>query len=332
MPRRLLPFQVDSKWGYLDQNGKVVHEPLFDGASDFSDGLGHVDVNGELRIVDEDLRVLGKVPDSTSYVEFSDGLLVVTNPQTYKDRYVDEAGRDPFGKEFDCALSFSSNRAFAQVGDAWGMLDRSGNWVIEPSLKSATPFMFGGEITSTRRVGRKTYDLIDTAGRIVKETEFGQLRWVSDGLAPFGVLMPKGWRFGIADERGKEVVPPIYTECDYGFESKLLGVEVDDSSWGVIDRTGHWVIEPKFTYVGQCRSGLLVAYRGGKWTLNRLLVEGKIGFLKPDGATAIDFQFDGALPFHQGFAQVGWCRTPHDYDDMASGYVDATGRIIWRES
>ena len=213
------------------------------------------------------------------------------------------------------------------------MIDRFGRWVVEPRFASAYPFRPSASATSIRLSQDGPYQIIDRQGNALLDRPFDYLRYVSEGLVPFGRKAANGRiQFGIVDPTGKEVVPPSFTECDYGFREGLLGVEIDNDKWGVIDKTGHWVIRPSYEFVGECRNGLLLAYKGGKRTFDRALKGGKFGYVKPSGEVAIDFQLDQAWPFNDGIGSVEWhANLRGDEYDTALGYVSVDGRIIWRE-
>ena len=133
-------------------------------------------------------------------------------------------------------------------------------------------------------------------------------------------------RFGVADDLGHEIVSPAFCECDYAFHEGYLGVETPSGAWGVIDRNGQWIVDPQYTYIGQCGNGLLLTYDGGERTLDRTLSGGRFGYVDRSGGATIPFQFDEAYPFDDGFARVDW----HE-DRARMGYVAVDGKIIWKE-
>ena len=64
------------KWGYIDKSGKVVIEPQFDSADDFSEGLAKVKKDGKRGYIDK----IGKVviePQFDEVWDFSEGLATV---------------------------------------------------------------------------------------------------------------------------------------------------------------------------------------------------------------------------------------------------------------
>jgi WG containing repeat len=101
-PNRLFPVSQNDKNGYIDRTGEIVVPLKFDGASDFSEGLAAVKVEGKWGFIDEAGRVVIEPQFSGAY-ELSEGLARV------------QVGGDKFG-----------------YYDKWGFIDKSGNMVIAP--------------------------------------------------------------------------------------------------------------------------------------------------------------------------------------------------------
>jgi len=96
----LYPVMVNGKWGYIDKTGKIVIDPQFDGAYNFSEGLAAV-----------------KVGD--------------------KWGYIDKTGKIVIDPQFYWADSFSEGLALVRVGEIkpgkWGYIDNTGRYVWEPT-------------------------------------------------------------------------------------------------------------------------------------------------------------------------------------------------------
>lgn len=330
--QRPLPYRTDGKWGYLDPSGALLQEACFDYAGRFRENFAYIENDGRMHILDNELRVTGTVDGVSSYDRFSEGLLQVQRLKDEKYVFIDTAGRQAFDVKCDNAFSFSSGRAFVEVDGLWGMLDLLGHWIVPPQYEWAVPFAPGARTTSVRRRGNDHAELIDQGGEVVLSPQVELLRHVSEGLVPFGKVMDGTMRFGVMDEQGNQVVSPQFAECDNGFRSGLLGVEVDDGRWGVIDRLGRWILQPTYTYVGECSDALLLAYRGGSRTSDRSLVGGKFGYVIAAGDARIAFEFDEAFPFDAGIAAVAWYGNSRSDDiTILMGYVTSDGRVIWRE-
>lgn len=330
---RPLPYRVGEKWGYIDTTGRCLTNAHFDNAAEFGDGFAYTGNSGRMHIIDRDLRVTGTLDGVTSFDRFAQGLLQVQRTDDEKYIFINTAGRRAFDVVCDNAFSFSCDRAFVAIDGVWGMLDLAGRWIVTPKYEWVVPFVPGSRTTSVCRRGSDSAELIDQEGRTVMSRPVPLLRQVVDGVVPFGRRVDGVMRFGVMDEHGNEIIAPQFAECDDGFRAGLLGVEVDNGKWGVIDRSGRWVLPPSYTYIGECRDGLLLAYKGGGRTLDRWLIGGNFGYVRPAGEVRIPFQFDEAHPFEGGIATVTWYKDPEKGNTtMRRGYVSVEGRIIWRES
>jgi hypothetical protein len=87
---------IDDAYGYLDTDGKLVIEPVYEEAADFSGGLACVSVAG-------------------------------------KWGYIDRSGALLIQPQFDYAGDFYEGLAYVETGDKSGYIDGSGTWVIELS-------------------------------------------------------------------------------------------------------------------------------------------------------------------------------------------------------
>ena len=64
------------KYGFIDKSGKMVIEPQFDGASDFSEGLAQVEKDGKWGFIDKSGKVVIE-PQFDWVSDFSEGLAKV---------------------------------------------------------------------------------------------------------------------------------------------------------------------------------------------------------------------------------------------------------------
>lgn len=49
----IIPFLFEAKWGYKDNEGNVLVEPLLDYADDFHEGVAYVELHGKVFPIDE---------------------------------------------------------------------------------------------------------------------------------------------------------------------------------------------------------------------------------------------------------------------------------------
>jgi len=351
----------DGGVGFIDKNGRVVIKPnprISNVVGDFSEGLicisvgekyGYMDIRGN--IVIEPRRF-----DSASV--FSEGLAKVrTNG---KSGYIDRKGRVVIDLQFECASDFSEGLAAVEVCKPfpvvengkvvkvinvrrYGFIDRKGRMVIEPIFDDAGDFHEGLAAVETE----KGWGYIDRTGRMVIEPQFLEASdFYADGLAIVRVvsksrivtsaetelnervIMGMGSKVGFIDKTGRFVIEPKFDDANPFYEG-LAAVRVGDK-WGYIDKTGRMVIKPRFSSAWSFSEGLadvaVIDEKGfEKW-----------GFIDKSGKMVIAPQFDCVVSFSEGLAAVcfrvgddlaslgPFCYSP----DYKWGYIDRTGKMV----
>jgi len=127
----LHPFQRDDLWGYKDDSGNIVIEPKFRVARNFSEGLAFVVIDGSTTsqrgfIDSSGEMVIFLDPDGIFAHDFSEGFSrVIDREWDFENErpnvigtigpyiFIDRAGRNVFGQEFEIAEDF--NRGIALV-------------------------------------------------------------------------------------------------------------------------------------------------------------------------------------------------------------------------
>src|SRR5688500_17725301 len=92
-------------------------------------------------------------------------------------------------------------------------------------------------------------------------------------------------------------------------ESKLFPYSADGVTYGFVDETGNWVIEPQFDFAGDFVEGLAVVGNDGQY-----------GYIDPGGTLVVQPQYDFAADFAFGLAPV--------VVDGKVGYLDQTGQLV----
>lgn len=145
----LLIYKVGSKYGYINKEGKIVINPIYDFATNFSDGLAAVKVQGKWGYIDKNGKFViepkfaTKIDDITFryllfseipefiYLQskffdfiFSDGIAVVSTENKYG--YINKKGKFIIEPQFDYATKFSDGLAAVIIGKELGYIDRNG--------------------------------------------------------------------------------------------------------------------------------------------------------------------------------------------------------------
>jgi hypothetical protein len=285
--------------------------------------------------------------------------------------YIDELGLVRISFHFTDAGPFSEGLAPIALGKPFGYLDEQGTIVIPPRYEAAGAFKEGRAPVS--RNG--TWTFITTEGKEITAVPLSGASAFHEGMAK--VRNPE-LKWGYVDLTGSVVIPPVYDWAeDFSeglgcvlrdkktsyvdasgrpvptlgswahagrFSEGLAAVE-KDGRWGFINRTGAFVIEPRFERAQEFAEGLAPVELQGKfgyidrtgqmvleprfpwaWPFSEGLarvtdVRGKCGYIDKSGRELIRPQFDEAEAFSQGFAKVR-------IDDQWS-YIRPNGLLVW---
>lgn len=337
---------VNDKRGYIDRTGKIVIEPKWNGANNFSNGRA----------------------------------VVAVNSPHYKEGYIDRTGKLVIPAVFDDASDFDDDGlALVGVGKfglhgsgehKFGFIDLNGNWVIKPTYREMYGFSEGlaaakndygkwGFIDKTGKViipfqfeigsgfseglapmfSKDKYGYIDKSGKWVIEPQFTQANSFEDGLAvvkrggvllkPYGTTITnKGefyGQFAVIDQSGRSVIEfDKNVSSVKSFSEGLAAVEATKSSGppstGFIDRNGRFAIAPKYSFVDSFSDGLAQFLLNGKWT-----------FMDKTGKVVFSTDYQVSYGFERGLASIQKVGAGgfDDFSNHKYGYIDRSGKVIW---
>ena len=318
---------VDGTWGFVDRRGELVIPPTYQCAKALSDGLALVGTADECLFIDKSGNPTIRLPKESYPRSFSE------KRATYKENgrfgYLDRSGRKAIPARFVAALSFSSGLACVLLSDGgnWGHIDKSGAVVIEPRFEKPISFREGlAEIPVDGKWG-----FIDKTGEFVIEPYYDRATDFWDGMA----FVRKYPRTGLKNAAGEVLLEPRYLLFNGPREGLMTIQEYDkvgfvewktgkivipmvfdwvepfndglapvrqDGKWGVIDRSGRYIVEPKYGRIGWFREGLAAVDvdLSERWDYDH----GKYGFIDRTGKMVIEPQFDFAMWFSEDLAAV----------------------------
>lgn len=192
---RLVPFQVDGKWGYKDPQGKVAIKPRFVLAQEFSpqgiaavvDETGWAYINTKGNVVIRPF-VVDNGPDY-----FSEGL--ARFKANGKFGFSGESGKVVIKPRFDFALPFSEGRAAVcagckeeavgehriVTGGRWGFINKKGKLVLALTFEAAENFENGRARVKLDGKWRE----IDRKGSPVEQASIGSATMEDNGTIVF---------------------------------------------------------------------------------------------------------------------------------------------------
>ncbi|HUE72526.1 MAG TPA: WG repeat-containing protein [Pirellulaceae bacterium] len=322
---------VDKKVGFIDKTGRVVIEPQFSWAYEFSEGLCQV-----------------ALPDKQGYIDTSGKLVIEID--THDDH------------PFRCGV------AVVRTGKKTGILDRTGRFIDCPfdlidefseGLAAVGVYEKPAHEKSALFWRQSKWGFVDTQGKLVTPIEYTAARSFSEGLAPVYVggsesmcLGPRGGKWGYVNRRGEMALKPQFATAT-SFSEGLALVSRDGGSYGWIDKTGKfafdamklraassfhegvaWIVGEKLDAGRRLAMGYVTkdgkvvfhpAFHRSVGPVSEGLVVGQgtegLGYLDLRGNWVIEPRFSRAEPFRGALALVAI--------EGKNAYIDKTGRVIW---
>jgi hypothetical protein len=213
---------ANGKYGYKDKTGKIIIEPKYDKAFEFSEGLASIRQNGKWGYIDKSGTEI--VKPQYSYTEsFHNGIA-----------YINIGGKvDGYGNV---------------DGGKWGLMNKAGKEIVPPKYDEVYRYFI--EDYTIVKLNEK-YGVIDNTG---KETVPPKYDMIPNPEEPQPYPLQEVWLDGKAGfvelKTGKEIVPLIYDDV-VPFSEDLAAVNtggepqnfrVLGGKWGFVDTTGKEVI------------------------------------------------------------------------------------------
>ncbi|MHA2062338.1 MAG: WG repeat-containing protein [Candidatus Sifarchaeia archaeon] len=205
-----------------------------------------------------------------------------------------------------------------------GFIDRTGKFVIKPVFDKAHPFSEGLaaiKVDHHPKIGWRRIGYINKEGIVVIRPQFSSRRMfqfedtarfivgesVFDFLSGRLPVFDANGKHGYIDKTGQFVIEPKF---DYArpFSEGLAVVSVNNEN-GVIDVNGHYILEPLEAYIGSFSEGLA-----------EIMIKDKSGFINEDGRIVIEPQYEEASGFAEGMACV-------KIEDKW-GFINKKGQIV----
>lgn len=309
------------KVGYINLEGKIVIDPVFDEGTLFYEGLASVKVKGRWGVINASGDFVIE-PKLWYWCEFRDGLA----PNTTKNGiagFIDRAGRFVIPPKYRVVHPFREGLALVSTGESgkyrYGFIDKTGEEVILIGFHGAKDFSEG--VAAVKLAGRWGY--IRQSGLYAIAPRFdgtGQAkRWPDiragsfvNGLAPVWVEQD---RYRFIDSTGSLAFDGEFDDAD-SFSEGRAAVKRGDR-YGYIDTTGSIAIECKYALVRDFSEGLAKVEEEN----SRIGFSPRSGFIYCDGRIAIEPKFSTAESFRGGLSLV----TTED----TIGYINKSGVFVW---
>ncbi|MDS0527578.1 WG repeat-containing protein [Clostridium sp. SHJSY1] len=304
MGKELYLLKVGDLYGYIDYTGEIVIEPMYKNANDFSDDIALVTTaDGKKKFINEKNEELFTV-DFEGISSFNNGYAFFRKDG--KTGFINKNGEIEIQPEIDWVIkNFDSNSlSIVEVKEKWGVIDKSGDFVVEPIYEGINDF--GDGLMSARLNGKAGF--IDINGNVKIDFKFTDVGPFSEGIA---IASIDGEKYGYIDNSGEFIIQPEYYN-GFDFKDGLAAVTLKlDGRWGFINKEGELVIKNKYITVDSFSEGLAVAEYGKG-----------IGYINTNGKVILKHIFNSAYSFKNSLGLVTY--------KGEWGYVNKEGEFVYK--
>lgn len=263
----LVPFRVDTLWGYKDKQGAVKIDPQFQYASKFIGNVAIVAKNEKLGAIDrknhqivpfryEYLRPLDTAEFLFGYrtkyfgehvmgVMTKDEKIKIPAEYSYISKYKNSY---KVTKKKDSIIGKSGIGDVRSISTNDGLFDSNGKVLLPCKyfrIEWATDSVLvvdSSYLTDDKKFVRTNSALFTIKGEQLTGFDYMVFGKFIDGIAKARI----GDKFGFIYPTGKIAIPIQFDYCEE-FSNGYALIKQQDK-WGAIDKSGKIVIEPKFTY------------------------------------------------------------------------------------
>jgi hypothetical protein len=197
---------------------------------------------------------------------------------------------------FDSVFSFDeSGYANASLNQKWGVVNRKGNWVIQPMFDSLYNFDESGYANACLN---QKWGFINRQGNWVIQPMFDYVGSF-DNYGGYASAMLNE-KYGFINRQGNWVIQPMFDNV-YSFDVSGFAVAELNQKCGVVNRQGSWVIQP---------THLCNDVEAGIYKVSQ---DNKYGYMNSQGEWLIRPMFDYIKEDFEGEAMI-WNDATKEWD------------------
>jgi len=287
---RYIPFEdTGETWTYYDVKDNVQPGWNYDAdASLFYDGFAIIEnEDGGVGFIDKN-GVLLNDETYTDATIFHEGIAWVARPGKPMAA-INKKGEILFElKQAEAVCAFHEGlAAFANADKQWGLVDKKGTVVVEPCWHHVVPMVVNGMIAAEDLDAG--WGLATKSGNWIVQGFDEIFEWdvngnvrnnyeqaLSEGRIP---VMDDNDKWGVIDRKGHYIINPQFDEITLDGENYLFR---KGRRYGWCDKEGHYLINPQFTDAGPFQGAELAVVEDK---------EGNCGFINKKGEWVIAPQF-----------------------------------------
>jgi hypothetical protein len=297
---------VNQKVGFTRYSGEPVLPAIYSNAHDFAGPVTAVCMNHKWGLIDRRGRTVLE-PHYFNIGRFNEGLasLILKTADEFRSGFLDTSGQIVIPAQFQSVGIFYQGHATAKSNGRWGIINKNGDWLLQPQYEMIGPY--AGNRAAFRQNNRWGY--IDGQGHVAIPPQYDEAELFFQNAARVRV----GELHGFIDEQGRWLITPRSGETAGFFSEGLLAVKTD-SLWGYMDRTGVFVIPPRYSFAQPFSEGLASTER---WR--------ESGYIDHNGEWQIAPHYVLAQSFYHGLAFVSVIEPGTDGSYGWYGFIDHAG-------
>jgi hypothetical protein len=280
----------DGKFGLFDISGKELVSPKYEEVLQFDKGRSWVKLNGKWGLIDDKGKELTPIKYDDAIIS-DEGIIWVREEGKWV--IIDENGKELSSNryDYDAVTPFTEGVSWVLKGNKWGLVNKNGKEIISPKYEGICPFVGG---LSAVMVGEK-WGIIDKLGKEIIPVKY-------DGIGVYRIIR-------------RNIYPPKDVPCDDLEDlvrEGLIAIKVGDK-YGFVDKSGKFVISPKYDDVMPFVGGIAAVKRGEKW-----------GFVDKTGKEIVPPTYEYPTYCYVESESDGWsysCGGGIDYDYLKMGYL-----------
>lgn len=301
---RLYPYKKEGLYGVMDCDANVVHQPNFTHVSFFEKGLGSAClVDGTCCLIHD--AEIKDVASDVEYIYDVSSSRVLAQNEDYNSGYLDESGEWAIPCVYTDAVSFGFGLAPVFDGSEWKVLDPLGEVIGVFDYNQFSKFNHYGAVGCRDEkwfyVSSRMEEYSVGHADVVKEPKDGimvvqkdgdirflstDMNWFeiegisdavsfSEGLC--GVSNGKEWWFVNID--GVKELDEAFSGLGCFISSAAPARSIRTKKWGMVNKSGKWLIEPIFDGIKQVDEKVAFG-----WTGNYVLDDGDVVYFRLDGS------------------------------------------------
>lgn len=317
------------KWGFINEKGKEVIEPIYDMVKDMKTDLVAANYKGRWGYIDNN----GKKVIPFLYKQAYDMLGSTAFVQDFNNQWllIDETNQVIDSCNYDQIVDHDENLAIVKYRGLKGIVNRTdGSQVYKPEFQDIIPVTDGyivakdgsyGLIQKGELVLEYAYDKIyppqNGLYKVKKDGRYAFVDAISkkqspnyDNVTPYhynATVVKTKQGYALIDKNFKVIKQLNYDKVTYAGEEKWKYKQ--SGRWGLLDARGKELCQARYTLMNRFQEDRIVAARGDNW-----------GYLDEQGEIAVSFKYPLVWDFHKGKARV--------ISRRGIGFIDQGGKLV----